>query len=68
MSMLGVYVVMCVGIVVAFLALIAEILWKRRARLGLINMTRRFVTTAHSTGRANAFRINPLPFFKNAFK
>ncbi|XP_078383344.1 glutamate receptor ionotropic, kainate 2-like [Oculina patagonica] len=31
MSMLGVYVVMGVGIVVAFLTLIAEILWKRRA-------------------------------------
>ncbi|XP_078382294.1 glutamate receptor ionotropic, kainate 2-like [Oculina patagonica] len=32
MSMLGVYVVLGVGIVVAFLTLIAEILWKRRAK------------------------------------
>ena len=30
MSMAGVYVVMAVGMVVAFLTLIAEICWKRR--------------------------------------
>jgi len=32
MSMLGVYVVLGVGTVEAFLALIAEILWKRKAK------------------------------------
>ena len=35
--MLGVYVVLGVGMVLAFLALIAEVLWKRRkAKQGLI--------------------------------
>ena len=33
MSMLGVYVVMGVGLVLAFLTLIAEIVWKRKEKL-----------------------------------
>ncbi|KAL9962086.1 hypothetical protein ACROYT_G031156 [Oculina patagonica] len=41
MSMLGVYVVLGVGIVVAFLTLIAEILWKRKERQKLFNKTER---------------------------
>ncbi|KAL9962101.1 hypothetical protein ACROYT_G031173 [Oculina patagonica] len=41
MSMLGVYVVLVVGIVVAFLTLIAEILWKQRAKQNLIDKTKR---------------------------
>ena len=44
MSMLGVYVVLGVGIVVAFLTLIAEILWKRKDKLKSFTMTKRFVT------------------------
>ena len=43
-SMLGVYVVMSVGIVLAFVALIAEILWKRRAKQETIKL-KRFVKT-----------------------
>ena len=40
MSMLGVYVVMGVGMVVAFLVLIAEIVWKRKVttRIGSLNV------------------------------
>ncbi|KAL9962089.1 hypothetical protein ACROYT_G031159 [Oculina patagonica] len=41
MSMLGVYVVLGVGMVVAFLTLIAEILWKRRAKQKSIYKTER---------------------------
>ncbi|XP_078383275.1 glutamate receptor ionotropic, kainate 2-like isoform X2 [Oculina patagonica] len=41
MSMLGVYVVLGVGIVIAFLTLIGEILWKRREKLKLLTMTKR---------------------------
>ncbi|XP_078384338.1 glutamate receptor ionotropic, kainate 2-like isoform X1 [Oculina patagonica] len=41
MSMLGVYVVLGVGIVVAFLTLIAEILWKRRAKQNSTDRTER---------------------------
>ena len=43
MSMLGVYVVLGTGIVIAFLTLIAEILWKRREKHKLLNKARRFV-------------------------
>ena len=43
MSMLGVYVVLGIGIVVAFLTLIAEILWKRREKQKLLTKIRRFV-------------------------
>ena len=32
MSMAGIYIVMAVGMVLAFLTLIAEIYWKRRGR------------------------------------
>ena len=42
-SMLGVYVVMGVGMLVAFFVLIAEIMWKRREKLKLINTKQRFV-------------------------
>jgi len=41
MSMLGVYVVLGIGIVVAFLTLIAEILWKRREKHKLLIKARR---------------------------
>ena len=44
LSMLGVYVVMGIGIVVAFLTLIVEIVWKRRTKQKSINITERFVT------------------------
>ena len=44
MSMLGVYVVLGIGIVVAFLTLIAEILWKRRQKHKLLIKANRFVT------------------------
>ena len=44
MSMLGVYVVLGIGIVVAFLTLIVEILWKRREKHKLLNKATRFVT------------------------
>ena len=47
MNMLGVYVVMGVGMVVAFMALVAEILWKRKAGKSwfnrVIKLKRRFV-------------------------
>ena len=62
------YVVMGSGIVVAFLALVVEILWTRRAKLRLINVTRRFVTTAHSTRIVNVTRADPSPFTKQAIK
>ena len=40
-SMLGVYVVMAVGVGLAFMALIAEILWKKRAaKLKMIEFKR----------------------------
>lgn len=40
-SMLGVYVVMAVGVGLAFMALIAEILWKKRAaKLKMIKFKR----------------------------
>ena len=42
-SMLGVYVVMGVGLIVSFLALIAEIVWKKRQQRGIIGMVRRSV-------------------------
>lgn len=47
MSMLGVYIVLIVGMFIAFVALIVEIYWKRRARQILFNKIRRqrFVTT-----------------------
>ncbi|XP_078376095.1 glutamate receptor 4-like isoform X2 [Oculina patagonica] len=41
MSMLGVYVVMGAGIGAAFLTLIVEIVWKRRAKQKSINKTKR---------------------------
>lgn len=43
-SMLGVYVVLGVGIVLAFLTLFAEIFWKRKAEQKWKNKTRRFET------------------------
>lgn len=46
LSMLGVYIVLFVGMFIAFVALIAEIFWKRRARQILFDKVRkqRFVT------------------------
>lgn len=41
------YVVMCVGIVMAFLALIAEILWKRRTKPRVLKKMRRFVIRSY---------------------
>jgi len=40
--MAGVYIVMAVGMVVAFLTLIAEIYWKRRGRRKLMNTIRKY--------------------------
>ena len=43
MSMAGVYIVMAVGMVVAFLTLIAEIYWKRRGTKKLyMNTSRKY--------------------------
>ena len=41
-SMLGVYVVMGTGLLVAFLTLIGEIFWNRREKLKTLNKTERF--------------------------
>ena len=43
-SMLGVYVVLGVGIVMSFMALIVEIYWKRRVKQKLIKKLQRWVT------------------------
>lgn len=43
-SMLGVYVVMSVGLIVSFLGLMTEIVWKRRQQRGIISMVRRSVS------------------------
>lgn len=51
MSMLGVYVVLGVGMVVALLALIAEIYWKRTGRRKLTTKVRKF--TIRSVYRVN---------------
>ena len=40
-SMLGVYVVMGTGLLVAFLTLIGEIFWNRREKLKTLNKTKR---------------------------
>jgi len=42
MSMLGVYIVMGVGMVVAFLTLIAEIFWKQKATKDWVNRVKAF--------------------------
>ena len=41
MSMAGVYIVLVVGMVVAFLTLIAEIYWKRKGRETLMTTIRK---------------------------
>ena len=41
-SMLGVYVVMGTGLLVAFFTLIGEIFWNRREKLKTLNKTKRF--------------------------
>ena len=41
-SMLGVYVVMGTGLLVAFFTLIGEIFWNRREKLKTLNKTERF--------------------------
>ena len=42
MSMAGVYIVMFVGMVVAFLTLVVEIYWKRRERKKRITTIRKY--------------------------
>ena len=44
MSMLGVYIVLCVGMVIAFLTMAVEIYWKRKAKQALISNIQRFVS------------------------
>ena len=44
MSMVGVYIVLGVGMFIAFITLIAEIYWKRRVKQKLINKFPRWVT------------------------
>ena len=58
MSMLGVYVVMSAGMVVAFLTLIAEILWNRRAKQKLVNNTERSMSENHFSGNKNVYQHN----------
>lgn len=58
MSMLGVYVVLGVGICVAFLVLIAEILWKRREKKLLTKI--RFVIGPLHQGSCTQFLENLL--------
>ena len=42
-SMLGVYVVMGTGLLLAFFTLIGEIFWNRREKLKTLNITKRLV-------------------------
>ena len=48
-SMLGVYVVMGTGLLVAFLILIGEIFWNQREKLKTLNKTKRFDLTPKSS-------------------
>ena len=48
-SMLGVYVVMGTGLLVAFFTLIGEIFWNRREKLKTLNKTKRLVLRPESS-------------------
>ena len=48
-SMLGVYVVMGAGLLVAFFTLIGEIFWNRRKKLKILNKTKRLVLRPESS-------------------
>ena len=48
-SMLGVYVVMGTGLLVAFFTLIGELFWNRRENLKTLNKTKRFVFRPESS-------------------
>ena len=48
-SMLGVYVVMGTGLLVAFFTLIGEIFWNRREKLKTLNKTKRLVLDPESS-------------------
>ena len=54
-SMLGVYVVMGVGMLVAFMTLIGEIFWNRREKKKLNNKTQRFVAWNFLLNNGNIF-------------
>lgn len=43
MSMLGVYIVLAVGMIIAFMTLVAELYWKRKAKQALVDKLHRFV-------------------------
>lgn len=43
MSMLGVYIVLAVGMIIAFMTLVAELYWKRKAKQALVDKLYRFV-------------------------
>ena len=48
-SMLGVYVVMGTGLLVAFFTLIGEIFWNRREKLKILNKIKRLVLRPESS-------------------
>ena len=48
-SMLGVYVVMGTGLLVAFFTLIGELFWNRREKLKTLNKTKRLVLRPESS-------------------
>jgi len=62
--MLGVYVVLGIGIVVAFLTLIAEILWKRRQKHKLLAKTRFVAMETQIPIMGHGFHSRGKPFVR----